>query len=274
MQLRMAGVTLDQLPRPLTNDTIFDQRASFLPLNAFRTDSKGSQSMVFSLRNGDTIGATAEFFQSRYMSTPIPVSEDFIEVRFGRLSPTSYAQLVGYFGLENAQQYDASRSYDLIDFLQPKLQALVNRTGSFFGPRQCFDVMVSYVISPNDRVMLTTNGFEIYANLLGDAQYFTRIELSTELATNAQKLEKSMQLGPGDVILFGSPDPDKPFGLSAGHAATVLADSIPTIIWEKKAPKEQAFALNTLRRSAEARLTDNFEMRLFKRTSKPFDLSD
>lgn len=245
METRLASATLDELSRPLTNDSIFENRASFLPLNAFAVETIGTQTVAFNLPDRDIITAQAKLLRANYMGTFSPMSEDFIEVHFGKLSADQYAKLRSSFDRSGDHKHETIRNYELTDFLNPSIQALANRTGIFFGQTQCFDLMVSYVISPTEKVLLTTNAFDIYDKLLGDEQYFTQVKLNKDLLRSAQKLEESVHLTPGDVILFGSPDSGKPFGLSAGHAVTVIADSKPAIIWEKKAPREQAFTLNT-----------------------------
>ena len=52
----------------------------------------------------------------------------YLDVRFGKITPEQFKSLKAYFGNVTSVPYVATREYDILDFVQPAMQAVANQT--------------------------------------------------------------------------------------------------------------------------------------------------
>ncbi|MCA2960770.1 MAG: hypothetical protein IOD12_10990 [Silvanigrellales bacterium] len=68
-----------------------------------------------------------EVFKVIVQETDYPTRNYTVQVKFGTLSEPNYSLLMDHYGGQKIVPFSATREYELVDFLPPKIQALVNR---------------------------------------------------------------------------------------------------------------------------------------------------
>lgn len=122
-----------------------------------------------------SIGVTTQIQQ-------IPINDDsgmlsnedryYLKIKFGKLTISQFNELHGYFGGKSKVNFDSNRSYDLIDFLSPLQQALVNKTFASYSlvPSWGGDLELSDEVKWNIKL-----GVEVLANCWNTAWEVTRL---------------------------------------------------------------------------------------------------
>ncbi len=173
---------------------------------------------------------TATELQFQGLTGANPLMSRTLDVRFGKLSQPQFDALKREFGGLSQVRYEPTRSYDVVDFLPPALQALVNRdldTGppvKVPGSKRFNAAMNEGLRERDDLLIMSTpnchgTAWEMarayqgaagpHVHLLyGDAQLVGAKYESAELFTSLGKAAAGAppgflaQLRPGDVVAF------------------------------------------------------------------------
>ena len=113
----------------------------------------------------------------------------FLEVKFGKLTRTQYNRLQEKFGNFSQVPYSPRRSYQLLDFLHPAMQAVANQTfdDQYFSMQGYFDYGDDE--PPMELYMVERNGISSFTNC-----WNTTLEITKMLTSRANLSDQTFNL--------------------------------------------------------------------------------
>jgi hypothetical protein len=156
-----------------------------------------------------------------------PRTRTSVDVTFGKLNRDQFAQLHRSYGGKSAATYDPERSYTLLDFMPPQLQALAGRH-LVYGERKLKGVRpLPFHTSPDrdrtkqDMSLFFGDAFQM-ETVMTDPKAFQEVRTLSaaqlDPAGDAQGRNKGLQ--PGDVMMVYAPTSEG--GYQLAHSTTYV----------------------------------------------------